>query len=742
VLGCRNPFEYQTEERALVEGGASPGGAPGRGTSGDTAGGIFESGNQKRGFDAKIVFPAVILVILGVAGIWAINRFVDNERQRELTQWQVRLGIVADSRAAEVNRWLAGNLADLTALADNESVQLYVGSIDEFSADPAQQDQVEGFRQYLRNLLLVAAMRGGFGAPDQDSQPNFNQAKAGSGGIMIVDSKGKVVAASPDAPPFEGALKDFTNAVPPGGSATGPLAFDARGEPTMTFVVPLFAVQSDQAASAEIGRIVGVKQVAKELYPLLRQPGDTTRSASTVLLAKAGDKVVYLSPIERPGQMAEPLGLSMEMSTPNLDAAYAVTVGSGFAADKRDYSGRAVVLAARAITGAPWVLMYSVDYEEALGEADTRFRALSAMLGLALLVIAIAIVAVWRHGSSRRASEAAARAQRLATRFEAQKELLQLVTDSQPTSIFILDTQNRYRFANAQASAGAGITPAEMLNKDIAAVLGPASAKRYLELNEEALKAGTAINNVARLESDAGRKVLQSEHIPLKERSGATAGVLTVEHDITDVVTEREKRVRTQQNLVKTLVGVVDRRDPYAANHSMRVARVARAVAHEMGLTETEVETAEIAANLLNLGKIMIPPEVLAKTGDLTEEERRLLRNSVQVSADIIQDVEFDGPVVDTLRQAQERWDGSGQPHGLKGEDIVITARIIGVANALVGMISDRAFRQGMSLDAAIEILFKEAGHAYDRRVVAALVNYLDNRDGRTELADATAIAQ
>ncbi|HEX6120651.1 MAG TPA: HD domain-containing phosphohydrolase, partial [Dongiaceae bacterium] len=154
------------------------------------------------------------------------------------------------------------------------------------------------------------------------------------------------------------------------------------------------------------------------------------------------------------------------------------------------------------------------------------------------------------------------------------------------------------------------------------------------------------------------------------------------------------------------------------------------------------IETAEIAANLLNLGKIMIPPEVLAKTGDLTEEERRLLRNSVQVSADIIQDIEFDGPVVDTLRQAQERWDGSGQPRGLKGEDILITARIIGVANALVGMISDRAFRQGMPLDAAIEFLFKEAGHAYDRRVVAALVNYLDNRDGRAQLAESTTLGQ
>jgi len=726
----------------LVEHGASSAQATSGGTPGESTGGIFDSGNPKRGFDAKIVFPAVILLVLAVVGTWAISRFVDTERQRELTQWQVRLGIVADSRAAEVNRWLAGNVADLEALADNESVQLYVGSIDEFSADPTQQDQVEGFRQYLRNLLQVAAMRGGFGAADQGSQPNFNQAKVGTGGILIVNKDGAVVAASPDAPPFEGTLKNFVSSVPPGQSAISALAFDARGEATMTFVTPLFAVQSDQASTAQIGHIVGVKQVGAELYPLLRQPGETSASAVNVLVTKLGDKVLYISPLEHPGDTEQRPGLTMELSTPKLDAAFAVQTGDGFAADKRDYRGRDVLVAARTINRVPWVVMHAVDYDEALGAADVRFRSLAIMLGLSLLAVAVAIVAVWRHGSSRRASEAATRAQVLAQRFETQKDLLQLVTDSQPTSIFILDNQHRYRFANAQASAAAGITPAEMLNKDIAAVLGPASAKRYLELNEQALKAGGAINNVARIESDAGRKVLQSEHIPLKRRSGETAGVLTVEHDITEVVTEREKRARTLQNLVKTLVGVVDRRDPFAANHSTRVARVARAIAREMGLTETETDTADIAASLLNLGKIMIPPEVLAKTGDLTEEERRLLRNSVQVSADIIEDIEFDGPVVDTLRQAQERWDGSGQPRGLKGEDILITARIIGVANALVGMISDRAFRQGMSVDAAIEILFKEAGKAYDRRVVAALVNFLDNRDGRSQLADITATAQ
>ena len=707
--------------------------------------GLFEPLRPRTGLDPKIVFPAIILVVLGLVGAWAIYQFVANERDRELTQWQVRLGIVADSRTVEVERWLARNVADLTALADNESVQLYVSSIDELSAEPDQQDQVQGFREYLQNLLLVAAERGGFGEAGGGTQPNFNQEKPSTGGILIVDSAGKVIATSPEAPAYDGALKAFAESVPAGQAVTGPLQLDDDKQATMTFVVPLFAVQSDKSAAAQIGRIIGVKRVMGELFPLLRQPGDVTRTATTVLLSGDATKVTYLSPIARPGQAVEPAGLTMEKATPALDAAFAVQAGDGFAADRKDYRGRDVLVTSRAIKGsppaAPWVLMHAIDYAEALGPSESRARFLTIMLGLGLLLVAVAIIAVWRHGSSRRASEAADKFQHLAQQFQAQKDLLQLVTDSQPTSIFILDQQHRYRFANQQASRTAGITPGEMLGKDIDAVIGPALAKRYTNLNDQAQETGAAVTDVARMEHDGRLQVLQSEHIPLKGRSGAAAGVLTVERDITDVVTEREKRARTLQNLVKTLVGVVDRRDPFAANHSMRVARVAGAVAREMGLSEIEADTTEIAGNLLNLGKIMIPPEVLAKTGDLTEDERRMLRNSVQMSADMLQNIEFDGPVVETLRQAQERWDGSGQPRGLKGEAILVTARIIAVANALVGMISDRAFRQGMSIDSAIEILFKESGKAYDRRVVAALVNYLDNRDGRSQIGDALPVA-
>ena len=155
------------------------------------------------------------------------------------------------------------------------------------------------------------------------------------------------------------------------------------------------------------------------------------------------------------------------------------------------------------------------------------------------------------------------------------------------------------------------------------------------------------------------------------------------------------------------------------------------AIAQEMELDEGEVRTIEIAANLLNLGKTLVPPEILTKTAALTAEEVEQVRDSILTSADLLQEVDFEGPVVDTIRQVQERLDGSGRPAGLSGEDILLSARILAVANAFVAMVSARAYRAGMSFDEVTGELTGQAGVTYDRRPVSALVNYVENRGGR-----------
>ena len=97
----------------------------------------------------------------------------------------------------------------------------------------------------------------------------------------------------------------------------------------------------------------------------------------------------------------------------------------------------------------------------------------------------------------------------------------------------------------------------------------------------------------------------------------------------------------------------------------------------------------------------------------------------------LLEGVEFDGPVIETLRQCHEQWDGGGRPNGLKGREIIPTARVLAVANAFVGLVSPRAYRAPMTIDDASRILVGEIGRKFDPAVVAALVSYLENKGGR-----------
>ncbi len=152
-------------------------------------------------------------------------------------------------------------------------------------------------------------------------------------------------------------------------------------------------------------------------------------------------------------------------------------------------------------------------------------------------------------------------------------------------------------------------------------------------------------------------------------------------------------------------------------------------------MTELEAKTCDIAGSLLSLGKIFVPTELLARgEADLKPDERVLVASSHIVSAELLRDVTFDGPVVETIRQSAENWDGSG-PLGLNGDKILLTARVVAVANMFVRRISARSYREGMSFEDAMNDLLADTGKRFDRRAVSALINFLENRDGLTRWA-------
>jgi putative nucleotidyltransferase with HDIG domain len=172
--------------------------------------------------------------------------------------------------------------------------------------------------------------------------------------------------------------------------------------------------------------------------------------------------------------------------------------------------------------------------------------------------------------------------------------------------------------------------------------------------------------------------------------------------------------------IVKTLSKIVETRDPYTSGHEDQVAKIACKIAKEMKLTEEQVSSIYISATLHDIGKISVPSEILTKPSVLTNLERAIIKTHCKVANDILANIEFPYPVAEIIYQHHERMDGSGYPRGLKGDNIALEARIIGVADVIDAMASYRPYRPALGVDAAIEEITKFRGVTYDPSVVDA----------------------
>jgi diguanylate cyclase (GGDEF)-like protein len=184
---------------------------------------------------------------------------------------------------------------------------------------------------------------------------------------------------------------------------------------------------------------------------------------------------------------------------------------------------------------------------------------------------------------------------------------------------------------------------------------------------------------------------------------------------------DKAARYRAAASLAKA----VDARDTYTGSHSERVGELAAKVATRLGLPAEQVELTRLAGSLHDLGKLAIPEEILRKPGALTDSERLVLERHPQIGFRMLDSLGVD-PVADLVLHHHERWDGTGYPDGLRGEQIPLSARIIFVTDAYDAMTSDRIYRPKRSEQAALAELERCAGTQFDPGIVAAFAEELD----------------
>jgi len=241
------------------------------------------------------------------------------------------------------------------------------------------------------------------------------------------------------------------------------------------------------------------------------------------------------------------------------------------------------------------------------------------------------------------------------------------------------------------------------------------------------------------MELQVGERWFEVIADPILDAAGRYSRTVHIVSDITKRKQAEEELQHTLESLrravgttIQVMVSAIETRDPYTAGHQIRSADLARAIATEMGLSQEKIEGIRMAGTIHDIGKLSIPAEILSKPTKLTEIEFSLIKEHSRRGYEILKGVESPWNLAEIAYQHHERMDGSGYPRNLKGEEILIEARILAIADTVEAMASHRPYRPGLGIEAALEEIEKNRGIIYDADAADACLRLF--REKRYEL--------
>ena len=321
-------------------------------------------------------------------------------------------------------------------------------------------------------------------------------------------------------------------------------------------------------------------------------------------------------------------------------------------------------------------------------------------------------------------------------RLKRTRNRLQAIIDHSPTLISEFDTQGRYMLVNRQIATIFGMPVSDIEGKTFDELLDNKTVQRFMERIERILETQEPLAVEDSLTIDGERRDYLTTLFPLMDKDGAIYSIGSIALDITEQKQARDslnealiKLRRVTGSVIQVIVSAVESRDPYTAGHQKRVGDLARAIATEMGLSTDKVEGIRVAGVIHDLGKIGVPAEILSKPHRLGETEFAIIREHAKKGYEMLKDVHFDWPIAEMVYQHHERFDGSGYPRGLRGEDILVEARILAVADVVEAMSSHRPYRPTLGLDKALEEIESGRGILYDPDAVEACLRLFREKD-------------
>ncbi len=300
-----------------------------------------------------------------------------------------------------------------------------------------------------------------------------------------------------------------------------------------------------------------------------------------------------------------------------------------------------------------------------------------------------------------------------------------------PVPVYYTDASRHIVGYNQAYSTWFGLAQGERIGGTVYDAAPVALAERLDAMDKDLLtQPGGVVDFETELPGPAGTSRYTLGHKAVfSDVSGNTAGIVGVILDITEIRRVEQELASSAAMLGLTLEGAVsalgattELRDPYTAGHQRRVAQFCTAMAAKLGWDEARTKLLDIAGRLHDIGKVVVPAEILAKPGRLSDAETQIIRQHSGAGAEIVGSIGFDPDVATMIRQHHERLDGSGYPDGLGGAEILPETLILSVADVVEAMISHRPYRPGLPIEAAVAELRAGAGLRYDARACEAAI--------------------
>lgn len=558
---------------------------------------------------------------------------------------------------------------------------------------------------------------------------NFVEKNELDAAALFLDERGPFLETGDRIPLAASMASDIRFVLENGETRVRPIRLDTHNDPIMDMLVPVFAPQYVEAT--------GHKCVAVILISI--DMSAKMRKINNIIGGLEGEFAMllqYFSGTMRtlPTGSSASQALGPEWQPQSTEYGELLPVGTRTLPLAR-FNGEELLSRGLAVPGSPWFVMQAVplsNFEASYSPYRTGVTAVSVVLSI---LVAAVLYLLWWRLLEKHDRMTAAELQTLYKTVNRQKQLLEGINASVDAGIVLCGSQGRILYANQSFAQMAGESPATVLEKNCNALLSASMALCLSETLPQILAKGEAQSCKVDLtiRGDLQHYLMSSKPYTATLGNGVEdTGVVFAFRNVTELLQLQERSSRMLTTTVQAFVRAVEAVDSYLHGHSRRITALSVALARHMQLPESEAILAT-AAQLSHLGMIRLPRELLSKAGAYTPAERLELQNHVPYALEALADVDFGMPVQRAIAHMYERLDGSGYPCKLKGNDICIEGRILGVTSAFCAMMRPRSYRKALSIKQSFEILRRNS-EKYDPLVLHALGEFLATEKGEAFL--------